>query len=226
MSTFSQDHILKMLGAIENRGSLENVLAGVDERISEEVRRLSALFGELITQANTDYLTGAYNRRYFFRRVDEVLAQAREYENFRAAMLLYDLDDFKLYNDTYGHAVGDEILCDTAKLIASMCRSQDVVARVGGDEFAVLFWDVRPRRENSRPLIAAVELADRFRQAITTLKPASLGENAQGRLSISGGLACYPQHGEDCDALLRTADEGLLAAKRTGKNTIVICGES
>lgn len=220
-----ESDILKMLGAIENRGSLEKVLAGVDECIASEIRRLSGLFDELRTEADTDYLTGAYNRRYFFRRVSDVLSQAGESGEFRAAMLLYDIDDFKSYNDIYGHGVGDEILSDTAKLIVSMCRSQDVVARVGGDEFAVLFWDIKPRKENSKPLSEAVELADRFRRAIMTLKPASLGERAQGRLTISGGLACYPQHGTDCAGLLKSADEGLLAAKRTGKNSIVICGE-
>lgn len=220
-----ENDILSLLRAV-GRDRPVSLPEGIDERISAEVRRLCGLLDELRLEADTDYLTGAHNRRYFFRRVDEVLLQAGNKDEFRAAMLLYDLDDFKSYNDCYGHSVGDEILRDTAKLISTMCRSQDIVARVGGDEFAVLFWDIKPRRENSRPLSEAVELADRFREAITTLKPASLGEQAQGRLTISGGLASYPQHGRDCAALLKSADEGLLTAKRTGKNSIVICGES
>jgi len=224
--SISENDILKILGAVaEKRESMEAALAGIDEHVSAEVRRLAAMFDELRVQADTDYLTGANNRRYFFRRTDEILRQADEHDGFRAAMLLYDLDNFKLYNDRYGHGVGDEILCDTARLITSICRTQDVVARVGGDDFAVLFWETQPRRENSRPLSEAFELADRFRKAIMTLKPASLGECAQGRLTISGGLACYPQHGTNCAELLRSADDALLAAKRTGKNTIVICGE-
>lgn len=223
--SISRDDILKMLGGIENRGAIEKHLAGVDELVSAEIRRLAKVFDELKTQADTDYLTGAHNRRYFFHRVNEVLSNAENNGGFRAAMLLYDIDDFKPYNDRFGHSVGDEILRDTAKLIVSMCRAQDVIARVGGDEFAVLFWEIHPRKENSKPLSEAVELSDRFRRAIMTVKPASLGEHAQGRLTISGGLACYPQHGSDCESLLRSADEGLLTAKRTGKNSIVICGE-
>ncbi len=174
--------------------------------------------------AITDYLTGAYNRRYFYHLVDHVLSRAAE-EGFRAALLLYDIDDFKQYNDQYGHAAGDDILRDTAEVIQQITREQDIVARIGGDEFAVLFWDRELRSPDSRPLGDAWDLADRFRRVVTTLQFPSLGPQASGKLTISGGLACYPKDGRSCLELLRQADRALRAAKESGKNAIHLVGQ-
>jgi diguanylate cyclase (GGDEF)-like protein len=173
----------------------------------------------------TDHLTGALNRRHFYERTDQILLQA-DRRGFRVTLLLWDIDDFKRYNDTYGHAVGDEILCDIAALMKRITRSQDVVARIGGDEFAVLFWDEdRPRAANSRPPETAYALADRFRQAVQDHAFASLGPEARGSLTISGGLASFPADGRNVRDLLRRADAGLREAKRSGKNAIHLVGK-
>jgi len=172
--------------------------------------------------AVTDHLTGAYNRRYFYARTDEVLDEAAAH-GLRVTLLLYDIDDFKRYNDRYGHAAGDEILRETAALMKSICREHDVVARIGGDEFAVLFWDA-PRAPGSARLKSAFDLADRFRRTVETLEFRSLGSEAKGVLTISGGLASFPQDGTTCRELLRSADTALRAAKRTGKNDIFLVG--
>ncbi|MBN1942376.1 MAG: GGDEF domain-containing protein [Phycisphaerae bacterium] len=173
--------------------------------------------------AITDHLTGAYNRRYFYHLADHVLRRAEE-EHFRATLLLYDIDDFKRYNDEYGHAAGDEILRDTALLMRSISREQDIVARIGGDEFAVLFWDNELREAGSQPLRDAWELADRFRRAVENHDLPSLGPHAAGELTISGGLAGFPEHGRCCTDLLRQADRALRAAKASGKNSIHLVG--
>jgi two-component system, cell cycle response regulator len=173
----------------------------------------------------TDHLTGAFNRRHFYERTDQILLQAHR-QGFRVTLLLWDIDNFKRYNDTYGHAVGDEILCDIAALMKRITRSQDVVARIGGDEFAVLFWDEdRPRAPNSRPPETAYALADRFRQAVQDHAFASLGPEARGSLTISGGLASFPADGRNVRDLLRRADAGLREAKRSGKNAIHLVGK-
>lgn len=175
--------------------------------------------------AITDHLTGAYNRRYFYHLAGQILQRANE-EHFRASLLLYDIDDFKRYNDEFGHAAGDGILRDTARLIRSITREHDVVARIGGDEFAVLFWDYEPRQPGSEPLNDAWQIADRFRQAVQNHEYESLGPSADGQLSISGGLANFPDHGHTCLELLRQADQALRQAKAGGKNSIGIVGPS
>ena len=181
-------------------------------------------FESLHRLAITDHLTGAYNRRYFYHLVDHVLEYAGD-EGFRAALLLYDIDDFKRYNDQSGHAAGDEILRETAAVIQQITRDQDIVARIGGDEFAVLFWDRELRSPGSQPLSDAWDLADRFRQEVTTLQFPSLGPQKSGQLTISGGLASYPDHGRSCIELLQQADRALRAAKESGKNSIHLVGQ-
>ncbi len=172
----------------------------------------------------TDHLTGAFNRRYFYEATDRILLRAQS-EAFRVTLLLYDIDDFKRYNDTYGHAAGDEILRDTARMMRQITRAQDIVARIGGDEFAVLFWDAdKPRSPDSRPPETAYSLADRFRKAVHRHAFRSLGPEARGTLSISGGLASHPWDGKSVRELLSRADAALQQAKGSGKNAIRIVG--
>ena len=175
--------------------------------------------------AVTDYLTGTYNRRYFYHVTERILRQA-EAKNFNVTLLLYDIDDFKRYNDTYGYAAGDEILRDTATMMKDITRPHDVVARIGGDEFVVLFWDAdEPRSPGSEPPATAYALADRFRRAVERHNFRSLGPEAVGVLTISGGLASFgPEGRRTCQQLLRQADTALKAAKSTGKNAIQIVG--
>jgi len=174
--------------------------------------------------AITDHLTGAFNRRYFYEATDRILLRAQK-ENFRVTLLLYDIDDFKRYNDTYGHAAGDEILRDTAAMMKKITRAQDIVARIGGDEFAVLFWGAdKPRSPNSHPPETAFALADRFRKAVHKHAFRSLGPEARGTLTISGGLASYPWGGTSVRELLAHADAALRLAKASGKNAINIVG--
>ncbi len=174
--------------------------------------------------AITDHLTQAYNRRYFYAVTDRILAESARCGK-SATLLLYDIDDFKRYNDTYGHAAGDEILRETAALMRKITRNHDIIARIGGDEFAVLFWEPeKPRKPDSRPPDDAVALADRFRQAIRTHEFPSLGPEATGALTISGGLAAFPEGGRTCRELLRAADAALKTVKTTGKDAISLIG--
>jgi diguanylate cyclase (GGDEF)-like protein len=176
-------------------------------------------------QATTDHLTGTQNRRYFYQTTDDILREAGT-QGFSVTLLLYDIDNFKHYNDTYGYAAGDEILRETAALMKQITRSQDIVARIGGDEFAVLFWDRgEPRAPGSRPPETARALADRFRRVVETHMFPSLGPEARGALTISGGLANYPADGRTCRELLRQADRAIKAAKRSGKNGIQLVGD-
>jgi len=187
----------------------------------DAARRTEALH----TLAITDHLTGAYNRRYFYHATDRILAES-DRRGLYATLLLYDIDNFKRYNDTYGHAAGDEILRETAALMKQITRAHDVIARIGGDEFAVLFWEPQqPRTPDSQPPQTAFALADRFRKAVAEHAFPSLGPEARGVLTISGGLATFPRDGRTCRELLRAADKALREAKARGKDAIHLIGQ-
>ncbi len=147
--------------------------------------------------AFSDPLTGMANRRMLQSRVAyEVERHLRAGERFTLALL--DLDGFKLLNDRYGHAAGDEMLCDVAMQLKRTLRGQDTVARLGGDEFCV----IAPETANPRPL------ADRIAAAVAG---ASAG---QDDLRVSVGTAVFPEDGATIEVLLQAADERLLEAKR------------
>jgi len=197
-----------------------------------------------------DDLTGTHNRRYLEHFLREII---RQYQTVRTdlTLLLFDIDEFKYFNDTYGHLAGDEVLRETVKLIGRCCRKHDVVARMGGDEFAVLFWDSGQKREviikegtsaapdqqaaaaeqeetrkqvGKHPEIA-VFLSNRILRMMRTKELPCLGPDARGVLTISGGLARFPTDGTTVEELLASADEALLSAKRSGKNRIYLVGQ-
>jgi diguanylate cyclase (GGDEF)-like protein len=137
--------------------------------------------------------------------------------------MLFDIDDFKQYNDKWGHDAGDEIIREVVRLLRTIIRKGDHVCRIGGDEFAVLFCDPEPPREAGSNHPTTIEiLAKRFREQVANASFPSLGDEATGILSISGGLATFPWDGMDVDSILRTADERLFQSKRQGKNSISI----
>ena len=182
--------------------------------------------------ATTDELTGLNNGRFFRHKLRRIIEVAKERRS-PVTLLLFDIDNFKRYNDTYGHGVGDEILKQTATLMRRACRKHDVVARISGDEFAVVFWEKENRqlkdpqsagrnRVPQTPLI----IAQRFRQLLASSEFSVLGPQGRGALSISGGMAVYPFDGDTPDKLYDAADRALMfGAKRSGKNQIVLIGE-
>lgn len=175
---------------------------------------------QLWDMALRDELTGIWNRRYFERFLRTVLQRATD-QRFRVTLMVFDIDDFKLYNDRYGHAAGDEILRESARLMLSVVRDHDVVARIGGDEFAVIFWDSEgPRKPGSDHPTDVTQAARRFQKAICEHKFPKLLNEAPGNLTISGGLASFPWDGRTPEELLAKADEMSLQSKRQGKNAI------
>ena len=184
--------------------------------------------------AITDELTGVYNARYFRHFLSRILERARTMR-FPVTLLLFDIDDFKKYNDQFGHAVGDEILKQTAAMMKSSTREHDLVARIGGDEFAVVFWDKegprlphhpKPGVVPSRPPQTPEQIYERFKQKLAGTDFPLLGSSGRGALGISGGLAVYPYDATDAAGLIQEADRRLMqgAKKQNGKNTLYIVG--
>jgi len=213
-------------------------LAGVERKI----RHLERL-------ATTDDLTGLKNRRYLWEFARQILEHARQATG-RVTLLVFDIDNFKHYNDVYGHLTGDEILRQAAVLMRRCCRSHDVVGRIGGDEFAVVFWDDPYRvtdrvegvpcsnrgqdaRDTQRERRAAtaehpsevVLIARRFQKEFGNADLHLLGPGGEGVLTISGGLASFPRDGATVEQLFARADLALCDAKHSGKNRIYLVGE-
>jgi diguanylate cyclase (GGDEF)-like protein len=192
----------------------------------ERIRRLEKL-------ATEDDLTGLKNRRYIWEFSRQIIERAKSY-NGRVTLLIFDIDDFKHYNDRFGHKTGDDILKEAAELMKRCCRSHDVVGRIGGDEFAVIFWDIpqaRSERQASDRRTAVAEhprevlsIAKRFSGELQKSHLPSLGSAGKGVLTISGGLASFPDDGESTAKLFEQADKALLDAKRSGKNRIYLVG--
>ncbi len=195
---------------------------------------LAARIRHLEWLATTDDLTGLKNRRYVREFARQVLERARPGAG-RVTLLVFDIDNFKHYNDVYGHLTGDEILKQAAILMQRSCRPHDVVARIGGDEFAVVFWDdprCRPadadqdrRSAEAEHPTEAIFIAKRFQKEFGNAELALLGPEGQGVLTISGGLASFPRDGATVQELFERADSALLDAKRRGKNRIYLVGE-
>ncbi len=176
--------------------------------------------------ALTDDLTRLPNRR---RLMSFLKAKIRWAADNRATLsvLIFDIDDFKRYNDRYGHDAGDEILADVGRMFVQCTRKHDMVARYGGDEFVVVFWDPKgPREAGSQHPQRVIDVLQRFRASLKSHRFTRLGPEAQGCLTISGGLAQYPWQAKTGPELLEAADHALLQAKEAGKNRFRIIGSA
>ncbi|MEL7088043.1 MAG: diguanylate cyclase, partial [Planctomycetota bacterium] len=185
--------------------------------------RLEAQFNRLRDLAMRDELTGAWNRRYFNRFLQRIVHRAAE-DRQQVTVMVFDIDDFKQYNDAYGHAAGDEILREVARLMMGSVREHDVVARIGGDEFAVIFWDAdqQRRRPDSKHPDDVLNAAKRFQKAVIEHRFPKLLDKAAGNLTISGGLAGFPWDGRTPEELLEAADAMAMRSKTQGKNAITV----
>jgi diguanylate cyclase (GGDEF)-like protein len=154
-------------------------------------------------QAETDHLTGLLNRRAFHNQLDALLHEARR-SSRSVGLVLLDIDHFKNVNDEHGHQTGDQALVMVADALRDSVRERDVVARLGGEEFALVLPGTGPER--------SLLIAERARQQVAA--QASLDV----RLTLSAGLASYPDDCGDADALMRCADAALYAAKRGGRD--------
>ena len=190
---------------------------------------------ELEKLATEDDLTGLKNRRYVREFLRQIIARA-EAGNQPVTLLIFDIDNFKHYNDAYGHSVGDTVLRQVAVMMSRSCRQCDVIGRIGGDEFAVIFWDYqeggeiagtkeeRRRSDGSHPC-EPLFMVERFRREIKSAELSFLGPEGRGVLTISGGLATYPLDGTTVEELFEQADEAMLEAKQSGKNQIFLVGQ-
>ncbi len=193
----AQDYLVK--------GQVDTKMLSRVMRYAIERKRAQEALAE---QAIRDALTNLYNRRYLTRRMEEELRRA-EREHSNRAILLCDLDNFKVINDTQGHQAGDEVLKAVAKSIQESTRGTDLVFRWGGDEIVVILT------ESSREGIVAA--AERIRKGVQRI-----GEISYLGLDLSIGVALYPDHGQTVDDLIRLADpiRPFISRRRGGTRSI------
>ena len=178
-------------------------------KIQNETGLLHQAALELEKYANYDTLTGLPNRRFFFERLEKVLAES-ERNTSKFAILFIDLDGFKDINDTYGHEVGDGVLIAVGNRLLKCIRETDFAARLGGDEFAVIFHDIED----------IISAENKGKSIHTMLQEIMYIDTIECNVNSSIGIAIYPDTGKDSDALLRNADLAMYAIKRNGKGGI------
>lgn len=174
------------------------------------VLQLDNAHAQLHRLIHFDHLTEIYNRRYFMQALEFEVERARSGARF--ALAIVDVDDFKRINDQYGHPIGDLVLRQVAQACRASVRDTDVVARIGGEEFAFLF-------PNS-PLDAANALAERLLVCIRALRIVVQGQPLS--VSVSVGLTAMNSRDAELETALRLADKALYAAKAGGKNRLEI----
>jgi len=175
--------------------------------IAKNITARKRLEEKLTQMATLDNLTGLPNRALLNDRFDVALANARR-KNEGMAFMILDLDRFKSINDSFGHTVGDMLLVAVAGRLTALLRKSDTVARIGGDEFAVLLPETKQAGD-------AIQIAEKMVEAFHA--PFDL-DGRQMEVTTSVGIACYPADGEDLETLARNADSAMYLAKEEGRN--------
>lgn len=193
-------------GVEEDDGTI--VLEGIVLDITDR-KELETELEELATR---DPLTGLFNRREMSKVLEEELERARRYQR-PMALLWIDFDHFKDVNDTYGHAAGDSVLRSVSRLLLGSVRSVDSVGRFGGEEFVIVLPEM--------DLDEARDTAERLRRRVVEA-PQPLGDGNTVPLTISVGVAVYPEHAQNAAALCAAADKAMYLAKDRGRNCVAM----
>jgi diguanylate cyclase (GGDEF)-like protein len=192
-----------LLGEAQARGLASPTRA---ETLVEELRQANLRLREM---SHTDELTGIGNRRNFDMRLREEISRSTRFGH-TFSLLMIDIDSFKRFNDSFGHPRGDAALGALGTLMRSLSREGDVPCRVGGEEFAFIL----PETGKADGMI----FAERFRRRV---EGSAIGPDAERPLTVSVGVAAFPEDGKRPDELVWAADEALYAAKRAGRNRVM-----
>ncbi len=211
-------HILSVVNDISQRKVDEEAakksaeeLKQANEQLSLRVAEVENLQAELREQALRDPLTGLYNRRYLAETIEREIARAKR-ENYPLSVLVSDIDNFKMINDVYGHQAGDRFLVEIARLMKRFTRGSDIVCRYGGEEFLIML----PCTGTN----AAMNRAEELRQMCSETTIQHDGQEL--RVSMSFGIATYPNHGQGAEEIIIKADRALYQSKRSGRDRVTV----
>ncbi|MGO8911232.1 MAG: GGDEF domain-containing protein [Bradyrhizobium sp.] len=212
----SRDHVKKIVVSLaKSTREMRDTNKALEERLTlskSEISNLQQSLEAIRAESLTDPLTGLGNRKYFDRSIDMAVQNALA-TGEPLSLLMFDIDHFKSFNDSYGHLTGDQVLRLVGMSLKQTIKGQDITARYGGEEFAVVLPNTALRQ--------ALTVADHIRRAVMSkeLKKKSTGE-ILGRVTISVGVSML-KPGDDTDSLIERADACLYAAKRNGRNRVV-----
>ncbi|NEZ03280.1 diguanylate cyclase [Wenzhouxiangella sp. XN201] len=192
--------------------------------LDQETRHIAAVLAETLAlnvgnlrlrdslrdQSIRDPLTGLYNRRFLDENLGREISRSRRTGNPLSVIVL-DVDHFKQFNDSLGHDAGDAVLIDLARLLAEQARDMDLPCRLGGEEFLI----VLPRASVEQAMLAA----ERLRKAVSDMDVEYRGQPLHG-VTVSLGVASYPDHGDEAESLIKAADQALYRAKRAGRDRV------
>ncbi|RTE87082.1 MULTISPECIES: diguanylate cyclase domain-containing protein [Gammaproteobacteria] len=220
--------LLRLSAAADKIKSLQDEITIPEEHASPELMGLSqslnSLIGRLKSQreeiddlediVHTDPLTGLHNRTFLNEYLGHALAESKRNQGCLALMYI-DLDEFKDVNDNMGHHAGDVLLQKLAKRLKHIVREEDIIARVGGDEFVMA---IKANAEEVETLLARI--ADRVIKKLS--KSVNVGEGQEAHVGVSVGAAWWPSHGSSIDEVARRADKALYQAKESGKGQYIM----
>jgi len=200
---------------VKSTREMRDTNKALEERLTlskSEISNLQQSLEAIRAESLTDPLTGLGNRKYFDRMIEMAVQHALAFSE-PLSLLMFDIDHFKSFNDSYGHLTGDQVLRLVGMSLKQTIKGQDITARYGGEEFAVVLPNTALRQ--------ALTVADHIRRAVMAkeLKKKSTGE-ILGRVTISVGVSML-KPGDDTDSLIERADACLYAAKRAGRNRVI-----
>ncbi len=202
--TFSTEILMTAI-PIGKKTVLHTVIRDITKRKESEQK--------LISQAIRDPLTSLFNRRYLEESLDRELSKAQRHKN-PLAIIMLDADHFKMFNDTYGHLAGDKVLRDMGKHLVTYSRKEDIACRYGGEEFVLVLPETT--------LEVATQRAEDLRLTIEAGKKMKYKRQTLPTVTISLGVAVFPDHGNRVNALISAADKALYEAKEHGRNQVVV----
>ncbi|MCH8956224.1 diguanylate cyclase [candidate division KSB1 bacterium] len=215
MNSGADDFLAKPFNKLELLVRVRSLLRikHLHDELQEKVIELQRTKEELRQLAITDGLTGLYNYRYFKEQLLQELKRAQRH-SLNISVVMIDIDHFKQYNDKNGHPAGDVVLKDIARLLRDNIRNIDLAARYGGEEFSLILI------ETDKP--SAKIVSEKIRKLVEDYGFAYESSQPDGKLTISTGVATFPEDGEDFDTLVSKADQRLYRAKEAGRNLIFV----
>lgn len=190
------------------------IIRGMDFEIDQRTKELQVALARAETLSTYDELTGIHNRRYFISHFDKLVQQIERYK-YKVAVLMIDIDDFKIINDTYGHLEGDRTLIKVAEALGQCARDADIIARLGGEEFIIALQHSDCEK--------AQQVANRVLEKIRLLH---CGDKGEHKITASIGISCYDGSTDlpkkSTELWIQEADRALYSAKHAGKDRIAI----